>query len=303
MPKIREFTSTYYVIYCIPENGFRGQNQHFDAVGAVQRVGERHGISILEQMVSPFKREIVFANSCVVRVNDRQMHSDYTVGAMNGLQCHILASHVMEGHSVPSIWQFGCQNCIVQICVLVSINGDVNRCVKSTSVFIGQCERIGHRCVVDQRVRRGDDERGVVDAGDPRRIEIHLSQWGVVLTGQVLRHRHFTFENIAVVSLNAINHLNGPNTVNRTSDQTVEWHIRMVKMCSLRHVGGVYENFVKMGQRWGSVVVQNGITGIHQTSVGRGILVPFGGVVRPAIVPPDSRLVFCGVAPIDRIVV
>ena len=210
---------------------------------------------------------------------------------MHGLQCHILATHVVESQSVPFVGQFIGKNRVVLVRMLVRVNGDVKRCVKGTSVFIYQGEGVGYRGVMGEIIGWRDDECRVGDAGDPERVEVFLRDGRIVLAGKVFRNPHLTLKNIAVVLLDAVNHLDRPNTVHRTSDQAVERHIRVVKMGAFRHVGGVYDDFIEIVEQRGSVVIKDGVAGIHKASV-LGILITFGDVVRPAVVPSDTGFVF-----------
>ena len=124
-----------------------------------------------------------------------------------------------------------------------------------------------------------------------------------MFAGQMFRHPHFALEDISVVVRGSVYHLHRPNTIDRTSDQTVERFVGMVVLRASGDIGGVEDYLLQIVQfLYSTGIIIDSITGIYQTSIGRGILIPFSGIVRPTIVPPHTGWVYDGVTSVVVII-
>ena len=87
--------------------------QHFDAVGALQMLGNRDSGSAAERLVVPNNRGLVDTNSRIVWIYHGKMQRNHTVGTMNRMQKRILTSRTVECQTLPQMRQLGVINGIV----------------------------------------------------------------------------------------------------------------------------------------------------------------------------------------------
>ena len=305
-PQERRFGCAYNHRQRVAEHGIHLHQQRLDAVGTsgLHGLGNGDRRGAIKGLVVPKERCLIGTNSRVVMVYDRKMQGNHTVGTVNGMQQRVLAASIVECQPFPYERQLGGVDGVVQIDVFVRINMDVNDSVKGTPVFVNQREGVSHHGVVRQIPGRRDDKRGVASAGTrPQPVEKHLRHVRVMGRRQMLRHPQLTLEDITVVDGDTVNHLNRPYTVDRTTYQTVKRFIGVVVLRARSHIGGIDDDTVQMVYILNVTrIVIDGIAGVHQTAIGGSILVPFGGVVRPAIVPAHTGQVPGGITPMVSII-
>ena len=188
--------------------------------------------------------------------------------------------------------------------VLAGIVPNAHHRVETATVLVETVESILNQRIIGQIGGRHKHKGRVAGRGHPRPLDSRLHHIRIHHFRNILRQSQLPPENVAVIHIRAVHHLDEPIAIQRTSNQTFKRLVRMIELRSSRDIGGIKGIGIDRNRpiiRGCRIEIGNGVAfPVYQTAGAACVRVPFRRVVGPTIVPPCSRRII-GTSGVTRI--